>query len=55
MNGKKAKALRQLARHKPGESTQQLISVGTGKVTKTAINHPGTTRNHYRQLKKRAI
>lgn len=52
MNGKKAKALRQLARHKPGEAN--LIRVGKGKISQTAINHPSSTRNHYQQLKKRA-
>lgn len=52
MNGKKAKALRQIARKQAGDTPSELVSLGKGKIARTAINQPYSTRNVYRQLKK---
>lgn len=53
MNGKKAKALRQIARLQAGNTSKETVSLGKGPVSRTVINMPQSTRSVYLQLKKR--
>lgn len=52
MNGKKAKALRRMAREELIERPPERELVASARTTRTAVNSPNSVRGMQRQLKK---